>query len=63
MFNTLRQKYTISTYCTCRNYYSLNIDWHYTQGYVYISIPECILKVLTQIQHTPSRKSQHEPCE
>jgi hypothetical protein len=61
LFNALQQTYTISTDWSGTKYCGLSIDWHYSQGYVDISMPGYVVEALRKFQHHPLTYPQHAP--
>ena len=47
LLNTLQQNYTLSINWEGKNYLGLQLDWNYTHGYVDVSMPEYIPKLLS----------------
>ena len=44
-----------------KNYLGLTLDWHYSQGYVDISMPTYIYSLLKRLKHPPPKKPQYSP--
>jgi hypothetical protein len=44
-----------------RNYMGLTMDWHYDEGYVDVSMPGYIPKLLKRLQHPTPSKPQYSP--
>ena len=44
-------------------YCGLTLDWEYSQGYMNISMPKFVEKILEKIQHSPPFKPQYAPNE
>ena len=61
LLDTLELFYTISVDMEGRNYCGLTIDWNYSKGYVDISMPGYILKVLHKLQHPTPSRPQYSP--
>lgn len=61
LLHTLEAHYDVTTDWTGSNYCGLTIDWHYDEGYVDISMPGYIEKVLHKFQHPPPTKPQYSP--
>ena len=56
---SLRHFYSIATDWSGQHFCGLHLDWHYDEGYVDLSMPEYIEKVLLKFQHpTPSNPQQ-----
>ena len=45
------------------NYIGLKLNWKYTDGYVDISIPTYIDKIMKRLRHTPYKTPQYSPHE
>ena len=52
LIDTLDAHYDITVDWTGRNYCGLTLDWHYSDGYVDVSMPGYVLDALEQFQHT-----------
>jgi hypothetical protein len=61
LLNALRDHYTITVDTTGKKFCGLTFDWNYKQGYVDVSMPDYIPKVLKKFQHSPPTKPQHCP--
>ena len=61
LLSALKTKYEITTDPTGSNYIGLFIEWNYTKGYVDISMPKYIEKLLQKFLHTPPSRQQHAP--
>ena len=53
-------KYTIDN--EGKNYCGLTLDWNYRQGYVDISMPKYIQKLLKRLDYTPKKQHSPYPC-
>ena len=51
LLNALKTNYKISTDWEGKNYCGLTLDWHYKEGYVDVSMPGYIKKVLIRYKH------------
>ena len=61
LLTALKQYYKITEDWKGNNYLGLNLDWNYQQGYVDISMPGYIAKVLHKFQHIKPSKDQYAP--
>ena len=61
LLGTLKQHYTVTTDWSGWNYCGLTIDWAYEKGYVDISMPSYIKKVLHKYQHPTPSKPEYSP--
>ena len=57
----LKNHYTYHINHTGSHYIGLTLNWHYDQGYVDISMPGYISKLLTRLQHTLPNKPEYSP--
>ena len=48
---------------TGSNYIGLTLNWHYNEGYVDISMPQHITKLLDRLKHTKPIKPEYSPHE
>ena len=42
-------------------FYGLTLKWNYSQGYVDVSMPEYVVKLLLKLGHIPPTHPQHAP--
>ena len=61
LLTALNKYYKITTDWTGANYLGLTITWNYNAGWVDISLPDYIKKVLHKFQHSTPTKIQHAP--
>ena len=61
LLTALKQYYKITEDWKGNNYLGLNLDWNYQQGYVDISMPGYIAKVLHKFRHMKPSKDQYAP--
>jgi hypothetical protein len=61
LLSALKQAYTGIVDQTGANFCGLDIEWHYKKGYVDISMPEYVQKVLLWLKHIPPSKPQNYP--
>ena len=61
LLNVLKNNYEVTIDWTGADYCGLNIEWNYDKGWVYISIPNYIKKMLSKLNHPPPKKTQHVP--
>ena len=61
LFNALETKYTLTKDLSGSSYLGLTLDWHYTENYVDISMPQYVTKALAKFRHVPPKKPQHSP--
>ena len=61
LLSALRTKYEITIDPTGSNYIGLFIEWNYDKGYVDISMPYYMEKLLQVFLHTPPIRRQHSP--
>ena len=61
LLNALKQTYEISVDLTGSDYCGLKIEWNYEAGYVDISMPGYIMRLLHKFQHKPPSHPQHAP--
>jgi hypothetical protein len=59
--DALGTTYKYTTDWEGKNYCGLHIKWNYEAGYVDISMPEYVDKMLQRLQHTPKTKPQYSP--
>ena len=43
-------------------YCGITLDWHYEEGYVEISMPHYVERVLLRFKHDMPKRPQHYPC-
>ena len=53
LLSSLRQFYSISTDWSGKNFCGLHLDWHYNEGYVDLSMPGYVDKVLLKFNTRP----------
>ena len=58
---SLQETYKITTDWTGEHYLGLTLKWAYAEGYVDISMPGYIIKVLRKFQHKIPARLQHAP--
>ena len=63
LLTTLAKYYTVTKDDSGTNYCGLTIDWHYDDGYVDISMPGYIQKVLHRYQHPQPSRAVNTPHE
>ena len=56
LLDALKEMYEITTDPTGSNYIGLTIQWEYEKGYVDISMPHYIEKLLQKFHHTPPNR-------
>ena len=56
LLSALKQAYTVTVNRTGVNFCELDIEWHYSKGYVEISMPEYVQKALLGLKHIPPSK-------
>ena len=61
LISTLSKYYKISTDYSGTNYCGLTMEWNYSAGYVDVSMPGYVQKVLTKFQHKIPPTPQHLP--
>lgn len=61
LLSTLQANYGVTVDKEGRNFCGLTIDWNYKQGYVDISIPGYIEKVLLKYQHPKPKRPEFSP--
>jgi hypothetical protein len=61
LLQALETKYSITKDLSGSSYLGLTLDWHYTDGYVDISMPQYVTKALAKFRHVPPKTPQHSP--
>ena len=61
LLTTLKQHYVVSIDWEGKHFCGLTMNWNYEQGYVDISIPGYVEKVLHKYQHSPPIKPEYSP--
>ena len=61
LISTLKKHYDISIDQEGTNYCGLELEWHYSAGYVDISMPKYVAKALKKYNHPPPLKPQLAP--
>ena len=61
LFASLATKYELTQDWTGSQYLGFQLDWHYDQGYVDLSMPGYVTKALGTLQHPAPSKSQDSP--
>jgi hypothetical protein len=61
LLDALGTTYKYTTDWEGKNYCGLHINWNYEAGYVDISMPEYVEKMLQRFQHTPKITPQYSP--
>ena len=62
LISTIQPKYKVTTDWTGANFLGFSLDWQYDKGFVDLSMPTYIPKLLKKLQHTPNlpQYSPHE---
>jgi len=63
LLSAIGSNYQYTTDWSGSNYCGLNIDWHYDDGYVDISMQNYVQKTLQRLLHTPKTTPQYSPHE
>ena len=61
LLNALQSSYKISVDLTGSNYCGLRLDWNYEKGFIDISMPGYIKKLLHKLQHVTRKQPQYAP--
>ena len=61
LLSALKQAYTVTVNRTGVNFCELDIEWHYSKGYVEISMPEYVQKALLRLKNIPLANPQNSP--
>ena len=61
LLNALQEHYSVSTDWEGQHFCGLTLDWNYKDGWVDISMPGYIARVLHKFQHKPPHRPQHAP--
>jgi hypothetical protein len=61
LLNSLKKHYSLSIDWSGNNFCGLTLDWFYKDGYVDVSMPNYIAKVLDKFNHPPPSKPQCSP--
>ena len=63
LLDTVKQKYEVKVDWTGRNFLGYTLDWNYEQGFIDLSMPKYVPKMLSHLNYTPSPKPQYSPHE
>jgi hypothetical protein len=61
LIDALQSDYNITIDWTGALYCGLTLDWHYSEGYVDVSMPGYVYRALAKFNHPPPLRKQHAP--
>ena len=61
LISTLEEFYEVSKDWTGTNYCGLTFDWHYSENYVDVYLPDFVIPALAALGHPKPKRPQHAP--
>ena len=61
LLTSLQKYYEILIDWDCKDYCGLNLEWHYNDRYIDVSMPGYVVCMLAKYQHLAPEKPQHAP--